>query len=194
MRGIVSPRSRALVLVGLCAFEAGSRRFAARHAGGRTGRSLGQSALRELRVLALSSPALLQNGHDGFRQFLPILPISPARGSSTASAGRMRPDRRATGRVLAWTCAGETDSLAMALSMLGLRVRTFDGHEPPLAAADLFRLAELFDALVDPPFAADALSAAIAAGLKFFRSETRGSDKARPDLDWLPASRTVVLR
>lgn len=146
----------------------------------------------ELRVLALSSPALLQTGHDGSDNSYSILPYLARAGIVDASAGRMRPDRRATGQVLAWTHAGETDSLAMALSMLGLRVRTFDGHEPPLGVADLFRLGRLFDARVDPPLATDALSAAIAAGLKFV-VERGGPGKTGPNLDWLPASRTAVL-
>lgn len=146
----------------------------------------------ELRVLALPSPALLQTGHDGSDNSYSILPYLARAGIVDASAGRMRPDSRATGQVLAWTNAGETDSLAMALSMLGLRVRTFDGHEPPLGAADLFRLGELFDALVDPPLAADALSAAIGASLRFV-VERGGPGKTGPDPDWLPASRTAVL-
>ena len=146
----------------------------------------------ELRVLALSSPALLQTGLDGSDNSYSILPYLARAGIVDASAGRMGPDRRAMGQVLAWTHAGETDSLAMALSMLGLRVRMFDDQEPPLAAADLLRLGELFDALVDPPLAADALPAAIAAGLKFVVERGRAG-KTGPDPDRLPASRTVIV-
>jgi GR25 family glycosyltransferase involved in LPS biosynthesis len=146
----------------------------------------------QLRVLALSSPALLQTGYDGSDNSYSILPYLARAGIVDANAGRMRPDRRATGQVLAWTRGEETDSLAMALSMLGLRVRTFDGHEPPLAAADLFRLGQVFDALVDPPIASDALRAAIAAGLNFV-VEGGGPNKTAPGLDLLPGSRTAVL-
>ena len=39
----------------------------------------------------------------------------------------------------------------MALSMLGLRVRAFDGHEEPLSPQDLRQTLQTFDALVDAP-------------------------------------------
>lgn len=146
----------------------------------------------ELRVLALPSPALLQAEHGGSDNSYSILPFLARAGIVDTSAGRMRPDRRATGLVLAWAGVGGTDSIAMALSMLGLRVRMFDGREPPLAAADLFRLGEIFDVLVEPPLEAEALSAAIAAGLKFV-VEREASGETEPDLERLPPSRTAVL-
>jgi GR25 family glycosyltransferase involved in LPS biosynthesis len=146
----------------------------------------------ELRVVALSSPALLQTEHHGSDNSYSIVPYLARAGIVDAGAGPMRPHRRSTGQVLAWARSGETDSLGMALSMLGFRVRTFDDHEPPLAASDLFRLGELFDALVNPQLAADAPSAAIAANFKFV-VERAESGKRSSKLDWLPASRTAVL-
>lgn len=146
----------------------------------------------ELRVLALSSPALLQAGYDGSDNSYSILPYLARAGIVDASAGRMRPERRVTGQVLAWTRAGQTDSLAMALSILGLRVQTFDGQEKPLTADDLIRLGELFDAIVDPRLASDALPFAIEAGHKFVVERGR-ANVAAPDVERLPASRTAVL-
>ena len=74
----------------------------------------------------------------------------------------MPPDRTRAGPVLAWTAGSEREGLAMALSMLGLRVRVFDGDEEAIRIQDLPNLFEVFDALVDVPLTPGALSAAIA--------------------------------
>jgi hypothetical protein len=47
----------------------------------------------------------------------------------------------------------------MALSMLGLRVRAFDGDEPPMHERDLREVFEAFDAVVDAPLVPAAVAA-----------------------------------
>ncbi len=106
---------------------------------------------------------------------------------------RMPPDKSHAGPVLAWTAVGEHEGLAMALSMLGLRVRAFDGDEEVIQARDLPNLFEVFDALVDAPLAPDALSAAITRTDTKFILETNAALRHKLQPECLPSSRTAVL-
>jgi hypothetical protein len=149
--------------------------------------------LKELGALALSSPAILQRQDSASDNSYSVLPYLARAGVVDADSGAMSPDQIRSGPVLAWTAHGEREGLAMALSMLGLRVRAFDGDETAIQARDLPNLFEVFDALVDPPLTPGALSAAIA------RTECKFILEANAEL-WfeiepkrLPSSRTVVL-
>ena len=146
----------------------------------------------ELGALALSSPAILQRPDTGSDNSYSILPYLARAGTVDAGSGSELPDRARVGTVLAWTAGGQRESLAMALSMLGLRVRSFDGDEDEIHAQELPSLLGTFDAIVDPPLAPSALSAAIAnTDVKFLME-----DAALPlasSLRDLPSARTLVF-
>jgi GR25 family glycosyltransferase involved in LPS biosynthesis len=144
-----------------------------------------------LGVLALSSPAILQRRDAGSDNAYSILPYLARAGTIDASSASLPTAKIGIGPVLAWTAGAEYEGLAMALSMLGLRVRVFDGEETQIQAQDLARLFEIFDAIIDPPLAPDAISAAIGSlGGKFIlERETLRSVRGLG----LPSARTAVL-
>ena len=151
----------------------------------------------ELGALALSAPAILQRPDTASDNSYSILPYLARAGIVDAGSGPMPPDRTPAGPVLAWTAGGEREGLAMALSILGLRVRAFDGDEAAIGAEDLPKLLEVFDALVDAPLAPGALAAAVARrDAKFLLEATAApsSEQAAPAARrCLPSSRTAVL-
>jgi hypothetical protein len=100
------------------------------------------------------------------------------------------PARGAVNPVLAWTAGHDHDGLAMALSMLGLRVRTFAGDQHSSEQDELPALFATFDALVDAPLAAGAVLAAVAqTNTRFLRE----ADACGIDVALLPPSRMTVL-
>lgn len=115
--------------------------------------------LEELGALALSSPAILQRQDAGSENAYSILPYLARAGTIDASSGALPPAICAIGPILAWTSRSEYESLPMALSMLGLRVRVFDGDEAPLDQGDLGVVFRTFDAIVNAPVVDDALVA-----------------------------------
>lgn len=116
--------------------------------------------LKELGALALSSPAILQRQDAGSDNAYSILPYLARAGTIDASSAALPAASSLSGPVLAWTTRGPREGLAMALSMLGLRVRMFDGDEPPLTESDLINIFATFDAIVDAPIADGLLVAA----------------------------------
>ncbi len=147
----------------------------------------------ELGALALSSPAILQRRDSASDNSCSVLPYLARAGIVDAGSGVMPPDGTRGGPVLAWTAGGEREGLAMALSMLGLRVRAFDGDEKAVRAQDLPNLFEVFDALVDPPLTPGALSAAIARTDSRFLLEANAAFWSEIEPERLPPSRTAVL-
>lgn len=147
----------------------------------------------ELGALALSSPTILQRQDSVSDNSYSVLPYLARAGIVDAGSGAMPSDRTRPGPVLAWTAVGEREGLAMALSMLGLRVRAFDGDEKAIEAQDLPHLFEMFDALVDPPLAPGALSAAIESTNSRFLLEARAALWSEIEPERLPCSRTAVL-
>ena len=115
----------------------------------------------ELCALALSSPVILQRPDAVSDNSYSILPYLARAGIVDAASGPVWPDRARPCPVIASTLGGERESIAMALSMLGLRVRAFDGGEEAIGAKDLPKLLETFDALVDAPLAPDAISVVV---------------------------------
>jgi GR25 family glycosyltransferase involved in LPS biosynthesis len=116
----------------------------------------------ELCALALSKPAIAPRRDvisDNVYSMLPYLAragiVDVAHGAKPPEVSRSRP-------VLAWTAVAEQERLAMALSMLGLRVRAFDGDEPPMHERDLREVFETFDAVVDAPLVPAAVAAVVA--------------------------------
>lgn len=147
----------------------------------------------ELGALALSSPVILQRQDGASDNCYSVLPFLARAGIVDASSSPMPPDRTRAGPVLAWTARDEPESLAMALSMLGLRVRAFDGDEEAIRAQMLPELFATFDALVDAPLASDALSAAIARTDIRFLLEAKAALWPQMKLGLVPPSRTTVL-
>lgn len=113
---------------------------------------------RELRALALQAPAILQRLDGGSDNAYSILPYLARAGIVDAGSGMMAPASAKRSPIFAWTAGGESEVLPMALSMLGFRVRAFDGDEEAIGPAELTTLLESFDALIDAPLAPSALS------------------------------------
>jgi len=147
----------------------------------------------ELGALALSSPMILQRHDTGSDNSYSVLPYLARAGIIDASSGPMAPDQTGLGPMLAWTAGGEREGLAMALAMLGLRVRVFDGDEEAIQATDIMSHFEVFDVLVNAPLALGALRAAIARADVKFLVETNAKFRSEVDPRCLPSSRTVLL-
>ena len=115
--------------------------------------------LGELGALALSSPAIAQRRDVRSDNAYSILPYLARAGIVDAAHGARPPDVSHSRPVLAWTAGADQERLAMALSMLGLRVRAFDGDEPPMSERGLMDVLGTFDAVVDPPLEPETVAA-----------------------------------
>lgn len=146
----------------------------------------------ELEALALTLPAILQRSDGGSDNCYSVLPYLARAGIVDANALPV-PRKAADCLVLAWTARHERDGLAMALSMMGLRVRVFEGDEHAISDDELAALLETFDALVDAPLSAGALAVAAAhTSVRFvLESDARYCCDIEPGR--LPPSRTAVL-
>lgn len=149
--------------------------------------------LQELGALALSSPAILQRSDCTSDNSYSVLPYLARAGVVDASSGPMPPERTSAGPVLAWTDRGDRDGLAMALSMMGLRVRAFEGDEEGLSTDDLADLTLQFDALIDVPLTSAALAAATSKPNVKFVLEAGVVKQTGLDAASLPTSRTAIL-
>jgi GR25 family glycosyltransferase involved in LPS biosynthesis len=109
-----------------------------------------------LRPLAVMTPAILQRPDAGSDNSYSVLPFLARAGIVDADA-LPAPVRSGGVRIIAWTSGGAREPLAMAFSMLGLRVLAFDATAPAVADADVAALFNTFDVLVDPPFPPHAL-------------------------------------
>lgn len=147
----------------------------------------------ELGALALSSPAILQRQDSGSDNSYSVLPYLARAGVIDASSGLMAPELPNTGPVLAWTAGSQREGLAMALAMLGLRVKVFDGDEDVIQAQDLLNLFEIFDVLIDAPLMLGALNAAFARIDVRFIVEVNAVQRFKLEPKCLPSSRTVML-
>ena len=147
----------------------------------------------ELGALALTSPAIAQRQDGGSDNAYSILPYLARAGIVDAGHGAKPPDLSRAGPVLAWTGGAEQESLAMALSMLGLRVRAFDGDEEPMHERELKEVLKTFDALVDAPLVPAALAAAAADERSVILLEDDAPTPAGMERDWLPPLRSAIL-
>jgi GR25 family glycosyltransferase involved in LPS biosynthesis len=147
----------------------------------------------ELGALALTSPVIAQR-HDGASDnAYSVLPYLARAGIVDARQGQKPPDRSRVGPVLAWTGGAERESLAMALSMLGLRVCAFDGDEEPLDNRALKGVLKSFDALVDAPLVPPALAAAAADEHSVILLEANAPTPAGLEPGRLPPCRSAIL-
>lgn len=147
----------------------------------------------QLDALALSSPAILQRPDGTSDNAYSVLPYLARAGIVDAGSGAMSPHRAPVGPLVAWSSGGERESLAMALSMLGLRVRAFDRHEEQIQVPHLQQLFGTFDALIDPPLANDALTKVLASEEIKLIVEADAAQSNNIDPKLLPPSRTAIL-
>jgi GR25 family glycosyltransferase involved in LPS biosynthesis len=149
--------------------------------------------LRELGALALSSPAIAQRLDVASDNAYSMLPFLARAGVVDAAHGAKPPVVSHDRPVLAWTIGAEREGLTMALAMLGLRVRAFDGDEAPMHEHELMDVLKEFDALVDAPLLPATL-AVVAADERFVilleadSPTPRGLAAAE-----LPPSRSAIL-
>jgi GR25 family glycosyltransferase involved in LPS biosynthesis len=147
----------------------------------------------ELGALALTSPAIAQRYDGASDNAYSVLPYLARAGIVDSGHGAEPPHLSRTGPVLAWTGGGERESLAMALSILGLRVRAFDGDEEPMHERELTEVLKIFDALVDVPLVPATLAAAVANERSVILLEADAPTPAGLALDRLPPSRSAIL-
>jgi GR25 family glycosyltransferase involved in LPS biosynthesis len=117
--------------------------------------------LAEIGALALASPAIFQRADSESANSYSVLPYLARAGIVDVGSGPVTITRQHVGPVLAWSARGEREGLAMALSMLGLRVLVFKGDVEALSEDALLRLWAEFDAIVDAPLTPQALRAAL---------------------------------
>lgn len=147
----------------------------------------------ELGALALTSPAIAQRRDEASDNAYSVLPYLARAGIVDAAHGAKPPNLSRAGPVLAWTGGAERESLAMALSMLGLRVRAFDGDEEPMHERELKEVLKTFDALVDAPLVPAALAAAAADERSVILLEADAPRPAGLEPDRLPPLRSAIL-
>jgi len=147
----------------------------------------------ELGALALTSPAIVQRQDGASDNAYSVLPYLARAGIVDAGHGAKPPDLSRAGPVLAWTGGAERESLAMALSMLGLRVRAFDGDEEPMHERELKEVLKTFDALVDAPLVPAVLVAAAADERSVILLEADAPTPAGLERDRLPPLRSAIL-
>jgi GR25 family glycosyltransferase involved in LPS biosynthesis len=147
----------------------------------------------ELDALALNSPTIAQRPDRDSDNAYSILPYLARAGIVDSRHRAMPPNLTRTGPVLAWTGRGEGECLAMALSMLGLRVRAFDGDEELMNEEELKETFKTFDALVDVPLAPAALAAVMSNERSVIFLEADAPTPAGLELDRLPSARSAIL-
>ena len=146
-----------------------------------------------LGALALVQPAILQRQDVASDNCYSVLPFLARAGIVDAGSGPMAPSKVDAGPILAWDACGYRESLAMALSMLGLRVRAFDGNEEAMEFGTVAELFKTFDALVNVPLTPDAVTASIETlGIRFI-VETHANLPRNRQLAEFPKSRTAIL-
>ena len=146
----------------------------------------------ELGALALTKPVIAQRHDGGSDNTYSVLPYLARAGIVDARESDKPPDLSRVGPILAWTSTPEHEGLATALSMLGLRVRAFDGDEEPIDHRTLKAELKMFDVLIDAPLAPEAL-ATVAEGRPVILLEAESGMPARFPSGQLPRGRSAVL-
>lgn len=149
--------------------------------------------LANLDAFALASPALAQRNDIVSSNAYSILPYLARAGIVDAEREPTYRTPLRTGVVLGWSRGGEHESLAMALSMLGLRVCAYDGDEQPLSPQDLEQALQAFDAMVDAPLDPATLSAISKAGSTVVITERGATLPPNLNLEELGPQRAVIV-
>ncbi len=147
----------------------------------------------ELGVLALMKPAIAQRSDAASSNSYSILPYLARAGIVDVADLDPPPDMSHIGPVLAWTDeASGRECVAMALSMLGLRVLAFDGDEEPMRGSDLLSALQIFDVVVNAPLCPDAVASAMWEGSVVF-VEPGARVPAGLEVDGLPIRATLPV-
>lgn len=149
---------------------------------------------QDLGALALTSPVILQRPDCTSDNSYSVLPYLARAGIVDVGSGPMPPLRNEAGPAICWSGPEDRESLAMSLSILGLRVRAFDGDEPDLTSEKLVELLKTFDAIVDAPLSESALITAISSTNAKFILATDPANRRSQDPFFLPSLRTLTLR
>ncbi|MPT14726.1 MAG: glycosyl hydrolase family protein [Microbacterium sp.] len=147
----------------------------------------------ELGALAMTSPAIGQRLDGKSDNAYSVMPYLARAGVVDGGHAVKRAGILGSNRVLAWTRPGERESLAMALSMLGLRVRVFDSDDEALTETDLLEELRVFEALINPPLQSSALVSAMAADTSKFVLEGPDVGPAEALSKNVPASRIAIV-
>src|SRR5690349_76511 len=121
------------------------------------------------------------------------MPYLARAGVVDGRQGPMPPETAGAGPLMAWTAGAERETLATALSMLGMRVCAFDVNDRPLDGTELSTAFKTFDALVDPPVGPAALAHAVANPRTLILLEAGARVPEGLRLDLVPANRHAVL-
>jgi GR25 family glycosyltransferase involved in LPS biosynthesis len=148
----------------------------------------------ELGALALTSSAIAQRPDAVSDNAYSVMPYLARAGVVDGKHGASPPAVAGSGQMLALTAGAERESLAMALSMLGLRVRAFDGDEEPLDSPGLSETWRTFDALVDPPLVPAAFAEAVASEQTLLLLDASARMPEGLELGQLPTTRSAILR
>lgn len=146
----------------------------------------------QLRPLAIRTPAILQRVDAVSDNSYSMLPFLAQAGVVDADAV-YAPSRAGSVRVLAWTADSESEPLAMALSMIGLRVRTFDYNSDELSVEELDRQFDGYDALVDARLTEHALAVAATYKRTRFVLEPNSRLEFAEHVSRLPLPQTTFL-
>lgn len=147
----------------------------------------------ELGALALSKPVILQRQDGASDNAYSVLPYLARAGIIDAGTGLMAPNKTDSCSVIAWTAGNQREGLAMALAMLGLRVRVFDGDEEEIQTQDLLNLLEVFDVLLDVPVSSETFNTLITSTEIKFIVEGRATQRFKFEFKSLPSLRSVFL-
>jgi GR25 family glycosyltransferase involved in LPS biosynthesis len=148
----------------------------------------------ELGALALNSPAIAQRRDVASDNVYSMLPYLARAGIVDRAHGAKPPALAHTRPVLVWTTGAEQEGLTMALSMLGLRVRAFDGDEEPMREQELMDVLEVFDAVVDAPLTPVTLAAVAADECFVILVEADAPMPTGLDPSHLSPSRSAIVR
>lgn len=149
---------------------------------------------QELDALALVSPVISQNLDGDSDNSYSILPYLARCGLVNAGSGKGHPAKKSMRFVLASTGDNECEQLPMALSMLGLRVRAFDGNENPINANTLAKLTDVYDAFVNAPLAPDASASVMARSDVHFLYTEDALSRPEPFKDVLLNTRVSFIK
>lgn len=145
-----------------------------------------------LNVAALNSPSIAQRPDAKSDNSYSVMPYL-ARAGIVDARHAAKPPSVNSRQVLAWTSGVGPEGLAMALSMLGLRVRAFDGHEDPLDQLQLSEALRIFDALVNVPLEVAALADVMANERTVFVVDVDARTPMGLIVEDLPRARSAVL-
>lgn len=147
----------------------------------------------ELDALAIASPVILQRPDATSQNSYSVLPYLARAGVVDAGSGLLPAEKAQQVKLVAWAEPREHEGLAMALSMLGLRVRVFEMEEGPVDPTDLDHLFDRFEALIDPPLAESTLIGLLERPDVRLIMECASRPALEAQLKALPKSRITIL-